>query len=113
MEEIIGTYEIYFRKGTLKKFLKLYKNIQKLNLDDLNLNTISSIRKKLILAYDAMRKHHQPSVIIKFSIYEYRYFLKIADMYLQQHHEKNKEVNEVQDEFNEFQKLNDKGSNND
>lgn len=105
MEEVIGKYEIHLKNRNLvRKFLKVYKNIQKIkDLEDLNLNTISSIRRKLTLAYHAMKKYHHQSVTIKFTIYEYRYFLKIADKYLNQYHSKqNTPTNHIQDEFNQF-----------
>lgn len=106
-----GIYEIYLKRNVIRKFLKIYKNIEKVDIGDLNLNTISNIRRKLTLGYSVMNKHHHKSVIMKFDIYEYRYFIKIRDLYLQQHYEeKNVTDSKVQDEFNQFIS---KGSNND
>lgn len=104
MEEIKGIYQIYLSRKNLKKFIKIYRKLNKLELGEIDLETVANVKNKLYTAYMELEGSKLNSIVLDFEISEYRVFLSVANIFIQNYKKRNNTTknSSIQREFEEF-----------
>jgi hypothetical protein len=91
-------------KKELKRFGRVFKDLTILDISDIDILIINSIKKKLKTSYFNLKKSFQTSIVIYFEKEEYRVLKILAMQYINLKKQSNQQADysEYKNEFDEY-----------